>query len=112
MVREIYSVTNGYPKDERFALITQLRRAAVSVSSNIAEGAARISKKEKRRFYEISRASLVEIDTQLEISLLMNYITENQILNLEKNIESIFRMLSTLILNLTEKPVSPTPIRH
>ena len=64
----IYNLTNNFPKSEVYGLSSQLRRAAVSVSSNIAEGAARKSKIERIRFFEMARSSLVEIDTQLEIS--------------------------------------------
>jgi four helix bundle protein len=63
LVKEIYKLTRSYPKEEQFVLVTQLRRAAISVCSNLAEGAARKSGREKKRFYEISRSSLVEIDT-------------------------------------------------
>src|SRR6476646_4730638 len=63
LVKEVYNATKQFPKEEQYVLTSQLRRAAISVSSNIAEGAARRSKREKRRFYEISRSSLVEIDT-------------------------------------------------
>jgi len=57
LVKEIYKVTGLFPQEEKFGLISQLRRAAVSVCSNIAEGAARRSKLEKKRFYEISGSS-------------------------------------------------------
>ena len=60
-------------KEEQFALVNQLRRAVISVCSNIAEGAARKTKPDRRRFYEIARSSLVEIDTQMEAALLLNY---------------------------------------
>jgi four helix bundle protein len=63
LVKEVYKLTSNFPVDERFGLVSQLRRAAVSVCSNIAEGAARKSPAD-RRFYEISRSSCVEIDTQ------------------------------------------------
>ena len=56
--------------------LSQIRRAAISVCSNIAEGASRISKREKKRFYEISRSSLVEIDTQFEIAIMLKYYKE------------------------------------
>ncbi len=71
LVKEVYSLTKFYPKEEQFTLISQLRRASISVCSNLAEGAARKSSKEKKRFYEIARASIVEIDTQIEISLML-----------------------------------------
>jgi len=68
----IYKVVNVLPTTENFGLKNQLRRAAVSVPSNIAEGSERKSKTEKNRYYEIARSSLVEIDTQLEIFKRLN----------------------------------------
>ncbi|WP_153799279.1 four helix bundle protein [Foetidibacter luteolus] len=100
LVKEVYEVTKKFPPDERFVLVSQLRRAVVSVCSNIAEGASRISKQEKMRFYEISRSSSVEIDTQIEIALVLEYLTTNQIVKLERYLESVFRMLSKMIDNL------------
>ena len=100
LVREVYLHTKSYPKEEQFVLVSQLRRAAVSVCSNIAEEAARISKNEKKRFYEISRSSLVEVDTQIEISLILEYLKKNKILKLEEYLESVFKMLSKMISNL------------
>jgi four helix bundle protein len=103
LVKEIYKHTKLFPKEEQFVLVTQLRRAAISVSSNLAEGAARLSSKEKKRFYEIARASLVEIDTQIEISLMLEYIRKENIVDFEKYEESVFRMLSKMISNLELK---------
>ena len=80
--------------------MNQLRRAAISVCSNIAEGASRLSKREKKRFYEIARGSLVEIDTQLEISLILNYIDKEKQLLIHAILEPLFKMLSKMILNL------------
>lgn len=108
LVKEVYNLTNQLPKEERYLLADQLRRAAVSVCSNIAEGAARFSKSEKKRFYEISRSSAVEIDTQIEILLALEYLTTNQTTKLEKHLESIFRMLSKMIDNLRLEGKSPT----
>lgn len=71
LVKEVYILTKTLPKEEQFALVSQLRRAAISVCSNIAEGSARSSKPERKRFYEISRSSLVEVDTQFEITLIL-----------------------------------------
>ena len=102
LTKEIYEVTKTSPKEEQFVLISQLRRAAVSVCSNLAEGSARISKADKRRFYEISRSSLVEIDTQFEVSLILGYLKKEQLLKLEGYIESVFRMLSKMITNLKD----------
>lgn len=100
LVKEVYRVTKAYPKEEQFVLVTQLRRAAVSVCSNLAEGAARKSVKEKIRFYEVSRSSSVEIDTQFEISLLLDYLKTEDIKESEKYLESTFKMLSKMMNNL------------
>ena len=73
LVTEVYELTGRYPKEEMYGITNQLRRAAVSVSSNIAEGAARSSLNERRRFCEIAKSSLVEIDTQLQIPKKLGY---------------------------------------
>lgn len=100
LVKEVYKVTKGFPKEEQYLLISQVRRAAISVCSNIAEGAARISKNEKKRFYEIARSSAVEIDTQFEIAIILEYYKKGQMKEMEQYLESIFRILSKLISNL------------
>lgn len=96
LVAELYKVTELLPDQEKFGLVSQLRRAAVSISSNISVGAARKSKIEKKRFFEISRSSLVEIDTQIEIALVLNYLSKNQIVFLNKLTNETFVMLSSL----------------
>lgn len=112
LVEEVYKVTKTFPKEELFVLVSQIRRAAISVCSNLAEGASRISKKEKKRFYEISRSSLVEMDTQFEIALLLQYFKNGQINELKRYLESTFRMLSKMIENLRESPLptNQTPL--
>ena len=104
LVKEVYTTTKTFPKEEQFGLISQLRRAAISVCSNIAEGLARRSKQEKKRFYEIARSSAVEIDTQLEAALLLEYRKNDQTNELEQYLESVFRMLSKMIENLDNQP--------
>ena len=104
LMEEVYKGTKTFPKEELFGLVSQIRRAAISVCSNIAEGASRISKKEKKRFYEVSRSSLVEIDTQFEIAILLAYYKKEKIKELESYLESIFRMLSKMITNLNQPP--------
>lgn len=100
LVKEVYEATRQFPKEEQYVLISQMRRAAISVASNIAEGAARTSKLEKKRFYEISRSSLVEIDTQFEIAIILKYYKKEQMAEMEQFSESTFRMLSKMIENL------------
>lgn len=97
LVEEVYNHTKSFPTEERYGLVSQLRRASVSVCSNIAEGCARKSEVEKNRFLEISRSSLVEVDTQLEISIILNYLQLNQIKELESYLERTFMMLSKMI---------------
>jgi four helix bundle protein len=89
-------LTRKLPKEEQFVLISQMRRAAVSVCSNIAEGASRKSELERKRFYEISRSSLVELDTQIEICMLLDYLTTHDLQHLEPLAISIFKMMSKL----------------
>lgn len=100
LVKEVYEATKRFPKEEQFVLVSQLRRAVISVCSNLAEGSARFSKVEKKRFYEISRSSLVEVDKQLEISIVLDYLQRNEMGKLESYLESTFRMLSKMIGNL------------
>ena len=111
LVKEIYRITKLLPKEEMYGLVSQLRRAGVSISSNLAEGAARKSSKEKKRFYEISRSSLVEVDTQIEICLLLDYLKKEDKIQLEKYTESVFRMLSKMIgnLELDKNQISNSP---
>ncbi|MCY7309842.1 MAG: four helix bundle protein [Chitinophagaceae bacterium] len=102
LIKEVYAATRMFPKEEQNVLISQIRRAAVSVCSNLAEGASRISKTEKKRFYEISRSSLVEMNTQFEIAIVLEYYQNGQMQELEQYLESTFRMLSKMIENLRQ----------
>jgi four helix bundle protein len=70
----IYKLTNNFPDKEKFGLATQMNRAAVSITSNIAEGFTRVGKKEKRNFYYMAKASLIELQNQLFISKDLAYI--------------------------------------
>ena len=97
-IKVIYSVTQSFPKNEMFGLTSQMKRAAVSVTSNLSEGSSRISRLERKRFFEISRSSLVEIDTQLEIAHRLGYLTEQNLNNLNEMINKLFAKLTNLIL--------------
>lgn len=99
LVQEIYTITATYPPEEKFGLTSQMRRAAISISSNIAEGASRSSGKERKRFYEIARSSLVELDTQLEISLRLQYVTRKDLNLVDSLINEIFAMLTSMKAN-------------
>jgi len=102
-VSSIYTLTQTFPREEQFGLTSQLRRASVSVISNIAEGFARSSKIETRRFLEIARSSLVEVDTQIEISITLKYLTEKDINILKENSNHIFAMLTNLIKKFSKE---------
>ena len=112
LIEEVYKATKSFSKEELYVLVSQIRRAAISVCSNIAEGASRISKKEKKRFYEISRSSLVEMDTQFEIAIILNYYKNGQMKEMEQYLKSTFRMHSKMICNLSQHPTatSQTPL--
>ena len=97
LVTEVYKLTQSFPREEQFGLTSQLRRASVSVISNIAEGFARSSEIETKRFLEIARSSLVEVDTQIEIGLKLNYLNEKDIIDLTEISNHIFAMLTKLI---------------
>lgn len=97
LVEEVYSLTKGFPVEERFGLQSQLRRAAISIPSNISEGSSRKSKPERKRFYEIARSSLVEMDTQIEISISLGYISKENMKELERLSNEVFAMLSKLV---------------
>ena len=97
IIKKIYRITENFPDREKFGIINQLRRASVSIASNIAEGSSRKSPTERKRFYEIARSSVVEIDTQLEISLMLNFVRKQEISDFESNLIRLFKMLTSLI---------------
>ena len=92
-----YELTESFPVHERYNLSSQIRRAAMSIMLNIAEGSARKTSAERRRFFEISRSSLVEIDTALDIAVTLNYIGKDKILEIQPLCIRCFGTLSGLI---------------
>jgi four helix bundle protein len=100
LVIEIYRATKVFPIEERYGLSSQLRRAAVSVPSNIAEGQARFSGKEFYRFLSMARGSLVEIETQLEIAKNLEYLSRAQSAALLKSTAELGRILNGLIASV------------
>jgi four helix bundle protein len=98
LVTEVYRVTGGFPDTEKFGLVSQMRRAAVSLPSNIAEGTGRGTDKEFSRFLQIARGSLFELETQIEIATRLGLI--NQTNSLTEQIDHMFALLSNLIQKL------------
>jgi len=95
-VTDVYQVTKAFPHDERYGLTSQLRRAAVSVPSNIAEGHGRDSKNEFHQFIGHSRGSLLEVETQFEIAYNLGYIDKATFSRLIRQSSEIGRMLTGL----------------
>lgn len=96
----IYRLTEQFPKEEKFGLTSQLRRAAVSVAANVAEGAARTSTKEFRRLLSHSQGSASEVDTELLIALRLNYLSERDYKSLNKDLDDVGRMITGLSQSL------------
>ena len=94
--RHVYCLIKKFPKEEQFALCDQMRRASVSITSNIAEGMTRYSNKDKIRFLEIAFGSLMEVMSQLEVALDEEYINQTEFNNLETLIAETGRVLSGL----------------
>ncbi|MBI2283416.1 MAG: four helix bundle protein [Bacteroidetes bacterium] len=92
-----YGITNSFPPEEKYSLTQQIRRAAVSVHLNIAEGCSRKSATERKRFFEMSRGSLIEIDTALDIATELGYTHQENLTQEKKNLIQCFQMLSKMI---------------
>ena len=99
-VKNIYVLTGPFPDAERYGLISQMRRAAVSIPSNIAEGAARKTRKEYVQFLYVSRGSLSELDTLLAISEKLGFISNEEYHNNQGKLQILGKMLTSLIHSL------------
>ena len=96
-VLECYRLTKVLPAHEKFGMISQIRRAALSVHLNIAEGASRKSEVERKRYYEISRGSIIEIDAALDIAKELDYLNDYDVTKLGETMIRCFKILSGLI---------------
>ena len=92
LVKEVYILTQNFPQNEQFGLTSQIKRAAVSVPSNIAEGTARYSNKETSRFVDVAIGSLAEVDTQLVIAKEIGFISDTN------NISELLKQVNALLL--------------
>lgn len=94
---ECYRITRQFPSDERYSMTQQLRRAALSVHLNLAEGCSRKSQRERKRYFEVSRGSVVEIDTCLDLAVKLKYVTLEELKKFGDAIVRSFQMLSKMI---------------
>ena len=101
LAQSVYQVTGRFPVDERYGLVSQMRRAAISIPSNIAEGAARYTIKDYLHFLVIARGSHSELDTQFELSWRLGYVGEDGTVHLQLNRTG--RLLTALISSLRNK---------
>ena len=104
LVLRIYKVSQRFPKEERYGLTSQIRRAAVSVPSNIAEGKGRVSDRELTQFVCHARGSLFEIETQLQLAERLGYVAKDDFESLHKETVRVGQMLNGLIRSL--RPVA------
>ena len=103
LAKSIYEVTSGFPKSELYGLVSQMRRAAVSVSSNIAEGYGVQSSKHKLHFYIIARGSVVELSSQIELSLVLGFTNSIDRDSLIAHSDSTSKLLNLLIKSIRRK---------
>ncbi|MBU4583309.1 MAG: four helix bundle protein [Proteobacteria bacterium] len=111
LVKEIYRVTRDFPKEEIYGLVSQMRRAAVSIPSNISEGAARGGDREFIQFLIIARGSLSELETQLLISKDLGYLTPHSspltpypgVPDIQERIDKLFSLIGGLLRSLRER---------
>lgn len=104
---ECYVLTRAFPREERYGLVAQIRRAAGSVPANIAEGYGRIGRRDYIRYVGYARASLFELDTHFEIALRERYLTPTQAAKVRQYIRSLSGMLTRLRLRLAESSSAP-----
>lgn len=96
LVKQVYALLKQFPDDERFALCGQMRRAAISVPSNIVEGMARMSSKDQKHFLNIAYSSLMELYAQLDIAHDLGYLSEEDFIKIETHIDEIDKMIVSL----------------
>ena len=111
LVKDVYLLQNEFPKEERFALGDQVRRAAVSITANLAEGSGRVSPKEQLHFFEISYGSLMESYNQLILAADLKYISNDELEGLFPQIDTVARMLNGLRSAIIKKLSTITPKR-
>ena len=116
LVKMVYALLKKFPKEEQYALCDQLRRAVISVPSNISEGFGRFSSKEQVHFFEIAYGSLREVDCQMDIACDLEYIALSEYSEIEKQVQKVSAILSGIrnkrLKNQQDNPLSSNPLTH
>ena len=102
LVKLIYQITKQFPDEEKFGLTSQIRRASISVPSNIAEGYGRDYTRNYSQFLKIARGSLSELETQLQIAVELGFVHKNEVIEIEALIIEENKMLNSLIKKMIE----------
>ena len=97
----VYQATSDFPQTEQFGLVSQMRRAVVSICSNLAEGAARGTTKEYLRFVYVAKGSAAELETQVDLATALGFLEKSVAQKIADDISEVLRMLSGLIQSLT-----------
>lgn len=109
LVKDIYAITKRFPTEEKFGLVGQINRAAISIASNIAEGSGRTSRRDQAHFTQLAYGSLMEVSCQLEIACDLDFITEDEFQSVFGSIKTIAEKLSALrrsqLAEMNKKPV-------
>ena len=111
LVEMVYKITATFPEEEKYGLRTQMRRAAVSIPSNIAEGHLRKTAKDFKQFIAIARGSCAELETQIIISYKLGFIQEDNFSNLSSKIDELSKMLSSFYSKINSKPPNHQPTK-
>jgi len=106
LAKKIYEITKSFPKYEQYGLSSQMQRAAVSVPSNIAEGSGKNHKKEFVQYLYHSRGSLLELETQVELSKMLNYLDEENYIEVSSLIKRAHKIINGLIFSLKKLPTT------
>ena len=115
LVKQVYALLKQFPREEQYALCDQLRRAVISVPSNIAEGSGRYSVKEQLHFIEIAYGSLLEVECQIDIAHDVKYVSDSEFVNVNNQIDKVSTLLSglrnkRLSVNSSASPSSSHPL--
>ena len=106
LVTELYTLSEDFPSEEKFGLCSQMRRAAVSIPSDVAEGCAKESDKSLAAYLQISLGSAFELETQLELAVRLNFMKEDKVRILTQELKEIQKMITSLLAKLKKQSLA------